>query len=170
VVSPCRRLAEAAFLEEQPSSETAEEIQKHLNLDCLHDLQFEPDTRFGRFTCVAGDLGTICLEGEDGWWFSLLKNSSKREEPRQLPRCVRTTVSKFEEVGFAPSSRHCSTIFHSAATASESSASTVGVCGHTLEIWATLACLRASRDITMDVTVALLMFEEGSTPVLGFRG
>ena len=76
----------------------------------------------------------------------------------------------FVEVVIAFPSPHCDTNVESTAATSESSASTVGICGHMLEIWTTPARLRAARDIAMDVSVVLLMFEEGSRQCLGFRG
>ena len=79
-------------------------------------------------------------------------------------------MSTFVPVVIALTSSQCDTNVESTAAASESSASTAGICGHMLEIWTTIALLRAARDIAMDVNVALLMFEEGSRQRLGFGG
>ena len=75
-------------------------------------------------------------------------------------------MSSFVDFGIAFSSPQCATKFESTATASESSASTVGVCGQRLEIWTTLARLRAARDIAIDVSVASLMGRRRVTAAL----
>ena len=75
-------------------------------------------------------------------------------------------MSTLAEVGIALPSTHCDNKFESTAVASKSSASTVGVSRHMLEIWTTLARLRAARDIAIDVSVASLMGRRRVTAAL----